>query len=114
MTVAATGVDGRLPCGKLWTGGPKEAPNPLPAGRRAVNRAAGRVSLKAPVYFEALTTVAMVVGLVVVNVVQPGSCLHVDASALSDKGLLPEAATAHAEVSPIPSRPSSRPPRSVP
>lgn len=36
-------------------------------------RAAGRVSLKALVYFEVLTTVAMVIGLVVVNVVTPGS-----------------------------------------
>ncbi|WP_405765306.1 C4-dicarboxylate transporter DctA [Streptomyces sp. NBC_01538] len=58
-------------------------------------RAVGRVSLKALVYFEVLTTVAMVIGLVVVNVVKPGSGLHIDLSTLSTKGLPPEATTAH-------------------
>ncbi|WP_405779183.1 C4-dicarboxylate transporter DctA [Streptomyces sp. NBC_01378] len=58
-------------------------------------RAVGRVSLKALVYFEVLTTVAMVIGLVVVNVVKPGSGLHIDLSSLSAKGLPPEASTAH-------------------
>ncbi|MGV9625001.1 C4-dicarboxylate transporter DctA [Streptomyces sp. NPDC003487] len=58
-------------------------------------RAVGRVSLKALVYFEVLTTVAMVIGLVVVNVVQPGSGLHIDLSTLSTKSLPAEATTAH-------------------
>jgi aerobic C4-dicarboxylate transport protein len=58
-------------------------------------RAVGRVSLKALVYFEVLTTVAMLVGLVVVNVVQPGSGLHVDPSTLSAKGLPADATTPH-------------------
>jgi aerobic C4-dicarboxylate transport protein len=58
-------------------------------------RAVGRVSLKALVYFEVLTTVAMVIGLVVVNVVKPGSGLHIDLSTLSTKALPPEATTAH-------------------
>ena len=58
-------------------------------------RAVGRVSLKALIYFEVLTTVAMVIGLVVVNVVQPGSGLHVDPSTLSAKGLPPEATASH-------------------
>ncbi|MER0443313.1 cation:dicarboxylase symporter family transporter [Streptomyces sp. Edi4] len=58
-------------------------------------RAVGRVSLKALLYFEVLTTVAMVIGLVVVNVVQPGSGLHVDTSTLSTKGLPPEATASH-------------------
>jgi aerobic C4-dicarboxylate transport protein len=57
-------------------------------------RAVGRVSLKALIYFEILTTVAMVIGLVVVNVVKPGSGLHVDISSLSTNGL-PPAATEH-------------------
>ncbi|MFF1967513.1 C4-dicarboxylate transporter DctA [Streptomyces sp. NPDC058232] len=57
-------------------------------------RAVGRVSLKALIYFEILTTVAMVIGLVVVNVVKPGSGLHVDVSSLSTNGL-PPAATEH-------------------
>ncbi|CAM5708455.1 C4-dicarboxylate transporter DctA [Streptomyces griseorubiginosus] len=62
-------------------------------------RAVGRVSLKALIYFEVLTTVAMVIGLVVVNVVQPGSGLHVDPSTLSTKGLPPEATASHESVS---------------
>jgi aerobic C4-dicarboxylate transport protein len=57
-------------------------------------RAVGRVSLKALIYFEVLTTVAMVIGLVVVNIVKPGSGLHVGISSLSTNGL-PPAATEH-------------------
>ncbi|QIZ01069.1 C4-dicarboxylate transporter DctA [Streptomyces sp. S1D4-11] len=57
-------------------------------------RTVGRVSLKALLYFEILTTVAMVIGLVVVNVVKPGSGLHVDVSSLSTDSL-PPAATEH-------------------
>ncbi|WP_326607619.1 C4-dicarboxylate transporter DctA [Streptomyces sp. NBC_01799] len=52
-------------------------------------RAVGRVSLKALIYFEVLTTVAMVIGLVVVNIVKPGSGLHIDVASLSTKGLPP-------------------------
>jgi aerobic C4-dicarboxylate transport protein len=55
-------------------------------------RAVGRVSLKALIYFEVLTTIALVIGLVVVNIVQPGSGLHVDLSTLSTEHL-PAAAT---------------------
>jgi aerobic C4-dicarboxylate transport protein len=58
-------------------------------------RVVGRVSLKALIYFEVLTTVAMVIGLVVVNVVQPGSGLHVDVSSLSTHGLPPAATASH-------------------
>ncbi|MFG2134857.1 C4-dicarboxylate transporter DctA [Streptomyces sp. NPDC048751] len=61
-------------------------------------RAVGRVSLKALIYFEVLTTVAMVIGLVVVNVVRPGSGLHVDPSTLSTEGLPPEATQSHESV----------------
>ena len=38
----------------------------------------GRVALKALIYFEVLTTVALVVGLVAVNLFQPGAGMHVD------------------------------------
>jgi aerobic C4-dicarboxylate transport protein len=58
-------------------------------------RVVGRVSLKALIYFEVLTTVALVIGLVVVNVVQPGSGLHVDVSSLSTHGLPPAATASH-------------------
>lgn len=42
----------------------------------------GRVGFKALIYFEALTTVALVVGLIVVNLLQPGAGMNVDPSKL--------------------------------
>ena len=38
----------------------------------------GRVGLKALVYFEVMTTVALLIGLVVVHVLQPGAGIHAD------------------------------------
>jgi aerobic C4-dicarboxylate transport protein len=38
----------------------------------------GRVALKALIYFELLTTIALVIGLLAVNLFQPGSGMHVD------------------------------------
>jgi aerobic C4-dicarboxylate transport protein len=43
---------------------------------------AGRVALKAIVYFEAVTTLALIIGLVVVNLWQPGVGMNVDANSL--------------------------------
>ena len=40
----------------------------------------GRVALKALIYFEALTTIALIVGLVAVNVFQPGVGMNADVS----------------------------------
>jgi aerobic C4-dicarboxylate transport protein len=40
----------------------------------------GRIGLRAFLYFEVLSTLALLIGLVVVNVVQPGSGLHVTPS----------------------------------
>ena len=42
----------------------------------------GRVGLKAVIYFEVLTTLALVIGLVVANVVQPGAGMNVDPASL--------------------------------
>src|SRR6187397_3035194 len=42
----------------------------------------GRVGLKALLYFEAMTTLALVVGLVIVNLWQPGAGMNVDPAAL--------------------------------
>src|SRR6186997_3586402 len=42
----------------------------------------GRVGLKALIYFEAMTTVALVIGLIVVNVWRPGSGMNVDPTTL--------------------------------
>jgi len=45
----------------------------------------GRVAVKSLVYFEIVTTLALVVALVLVNFTQPGAAMHVDPSTLSDK-----------------------------
>ena len=45
----------------------------------------GRVGVKALIYFEVLTTVALIIGLVVANVVQPGAGMNIDASTLDTK-----------------------------
>jgi aerobic C4-dicarboxylate transport protein len=47
----------------------------------------GRVGLKALVYFEALTTVALIVGLIVVTILQPGAGMNVDASTIDTKSI---------------------------
>jgi proton glutamate symport protein len=44
-------------------------------------RAMGRIGLKALVYFEAVTTLALLIGLAVVNVVKPGEGVHLSRSA---------------------------------
>ena len=45
----------------------------------------GSVGLRALAYFLTLTTVALVIGLVVANVVRPGDGMHIDASKLDTK-----------------------------
>jgi aerobic C4-dicarboxylate transport protein len=47
----------------------------------------GRVGLKALVYFEVVTTLALIVGLVVVNVLQPGAGMNVDAKTIDTKSI---------------------------
>jgi aerobic C4-dicarboxylate transport protein len=47
----------------------------------------GRVGLKALVYFEVVTTVALLIGLVVVNVLQPGAGIHANASTFDTKSV---------------------------
>ncbi|KAA9165853.1 C4-dicarboxylate transporter DctA [Amycolatopsis acidicola] len=42
----------------------------------------GRIAVRALVYFEVITTLALVIGLVVVNVLKPGAGMHVDPSTL--------------------------------
>ncbi|GAA5128192.1 cation:dicarboxylate symporter family transporter [Pseudonocardia adelaidensis] len=46
----------------------------------------GRVGVKALVYFEVVTTIALVVGLVVMDVFRPGAALHADPASLSISG----------------------------
>ena len=47
----------------------------------------GRVGLKAIIYFEIVTTLALIIGLVVINVLKPGVGMNVDPAALDTKGV---------------------------
>ena len=47
----------------------------------------GRVGLKTLLYFEILTTIALVLGLVVVNLLEPGAGMHVNAATLDAKAI---------------------------
>jgi aerobic C4-dicarboxylate transport protein len=47
----------------------------------------GRVAIKALVYFEIVTSLALVIGLVLVNLWQPGVGMHVDPATLSDRNV---------------------------
>ncbi len=45
----------------------------------------GRIGIRALIYFEAVSTIALVIGLIVVNVLQPGAGLGVDPASLDAK-----------------------------
>ena len=47
----------------------------------------GRVGLKALIYFEVVTTLALVIGLVIVNVLRPGAGMNVDPATLDAKAI---------------------------
>src|SRR4029077_18764532 len=47
----------------------------------------GRVGLKALIYFEVTTTIALIVGLIVVNVVQPGAGMNVDVKSIDTRAI---------------------------
>ena len=47
----------------------------------------GRVALKALIYFEVLTTIALVIGLLAVNLFQPGTGMNVDLSHVDTSGV---------------------------
>jgi aerobic C4-dicarboxylate transport protein len=50
-------------------------------------RSVGRTGFKALVYFEVLTTLALVIGLAVANVVQPGAGMGIDPAAIDASGI---------------------------
>jgi aerobic C4-dicarboxylate transport protein len=54
----------------------------------------GRVALKALIYFEVMTTIALVLGLLMVNVWQPGVGMHIDARGLDSSSVAPYVALA--------------------
>jgi aerobic C4-dicarboxylate transport protein len=47
----------------------------------------GRVGVKALIYFEVMTTIALIIGLIVVEVWRPGAGMNVDAAALDTRGI---------------------------
>src|SRR3954451_9659386 len=47
----------------------------------------GRVGVKALVYFEVMTTLALIIGLVVVNLWHPGTGMNVDVNSLDTKAI---------------------------
>src|ERR1700686_2861078 len=47
----------------------------------------GRVGLKALIYFEVVTTLALIVGLLVINILQPGNGMNVDARGIDTKSI---------------------------
>lgn len=49
----------------------------------------GRVAIKAIVYFEVLTTIALIIGLVAVNILQPGKGMNVDLSRVDASAVRP-------------------------
>jgi aerobic C4-dicarboxylate transport protein len=48
---------------------------------------AGRVGVKAVVYFEIASTIALTVGLVIVNVIKPGSGMNIDPAHIDSSGI---------------------------
>ncbi|WP_371762688.1 cation:dicarboxylate symporter family transporter [Massilia sp.] len=55
----------------------------------------GRVALKGLLYFEVMTTIALAVGLIVVNLWQPGAGLNVNASNLDTHSIQNYVAQGH-------------------
>jgi aerobic C4-dicarboxylate transport protein len=47
----------------------------------------GRVAIKAIIYFEIVTTIALILGLLLVNYWAPGANMHIQASSLADAGV---------------------------
>lgn len=56
------------------------------AGMQALDKV-GRVGVKALIYFEVVSTLALLIGLLVVHSIQPGAGMNVDASTLDTQGL---------------------------
>ena len=55
----------------------------------------GRVAIKAIVYFEVMTTIALIIGLLAVNILKPGVGMNVDVSKLSTSVVAPYVKLTH-------------------
>jgi aerobic C4-dicarboxylate transport protein len=49
----------------------------------------GRVALKALIYFEVMTTIALVIGLVAVNLLKPGAGMNIDPASINTTAIEP-------------------------
>jgi len=58
-------------------------------------RDVGRVGVKALIYFEAMSTIALIIGLVVVNVLRPGAGINADPATLDTRAIAGYATAAH-------------------
>jgi aerobic C4-dicarboxylate transport protein len=58
----------------------------------------GRIGIKAIVYFEVMTTIAMFIGLVVAHVIQPGAGLNIDPATLDSKSIATYVNAPHLDV----------------
>ena len=52
-----------------------------------ITKKVGRVGLKAILYFEVVTTLALIIGIVVINVLKPGVGMNIDAASLDTKSV---------------------------
>jgi aerobic C4-dicarboxylate transport protein len=57
-------------------------------------KAVGRIGMKALIYFEVISTLALVIGLIVVNVIQPGVGINADPASLDTAAVSAYASTA--------------------
>ncbi|HRI19700.1 MAG TPA: dicarboxylate/amino acid:cation symporter [Panacibacter sp.] len=48
---------------------------------------AGRLGIKSLIYFEVVTTIALIIGLLIVNLVQPGAGMHINPATLDTSGV---------------------------
>src|SRR5438093_3558724 len=64
------------------------------AGMSSLKRV-GRIGIKAFVYFELMTTLALIIGLAVVKLIQPGSGINADVQTLDAKAIQPYVTTAN-------------------
>lgn len=55
----------------------------------------GRVAIKAIIYFEVMTTIALIIGLLAVNIMQPGAGMNVDVSKLNPSVVEPYVKLTH-------------------
>jgi aerobic C4-dicarboxylate transport protein len=55
----------------------------------------GRVAIKALIYFEVMTTIALIIGLLAVNILQPGAGMNVDVSKLNPSVVEPYVKLTH-------------------